>query len=113
MNKSTKILMTGFVLFLAVPALCGDGDDPKKVKELMQKKLEHAQKILEGVVKEDFKEIANHAEDLMEISKAVEWHVVKTPRYEVQSNQFRRTLEELMDKAKEKNLDGAALSYME
>ena len=49
----------------------------------------------------------------MVISKSLEWKVLKTPRYELHSNQFRRTLEELTDKAKEKNLDGAALSYVE
>lgn len=61
----------------------------------------------------DFKKIAANAEDLIDISKAAEWKAVKSPTYEVYSNEFRRVADRLITKAKEKNIDGAASAYVE
>ncbi len=80
------------------------------MSELMRKKLQHAQKVLEGIALNDFDKIVEHADGLMQISKEVEWKVLKTPRYEVQSNECRRAVETLQEKAIQKNLDGAALA---
>jgi cytochrome c556 len=91
----------------------GDDKEPKSVKALMHKKLHSSQKILEGITLNDFKTIANNAEDLIDISKQTEWRVLKTPQYEVHSNEFRRNAENLIKNSKDKNLDAAALSYVE
>jgi hypothetical protein len=91
----------------------GHTDDPKKLADLMKAKLQHSQKVLEGIALENFDLIAKHAEELMIISKATEFRVLKTPRYELYSNQFRRSLEDMIERAKARNLDGAALSYVE
>jgi hypothetical protein len=91
-------------------------ESPKKeadVKELMQQKLKHSQKVLEGVATGNFEEISKHAEELVILSKEAEWKVVKTPRYETYSNDFRRNAEALIQSAKEKNLDAAALAYVD
>jgi hypothetical protein len=88
--------------------------EPKgKVPELMRRKLEGAQKVLEGVAVKDFSLIAKHAEDLLAISKEAEWKVLKTPSYEIYSNDFRRNAEALIANARNKNLDAAALSYVD
>jgi hypothetical protein len=87
-------------------------DDPK-VKDLMQKKLDRAQKVLDGVATNDYVKIRKNAEDLIEISKAAEWRVIKTPRYEMYSNDFQRIADALVKNAKDKNLDAAALNYVE
>jgi hypothetical protein len=97
---------------LTVSYLSGYGDD-KKLAELMHKKLEHSEKVLEGLAVNDFKMIAKHADELIEISKEAEWKVIKTPQYEIHSSDFRRTAESLVKNAKEKNLDAAALNYVE
>jgi hypothetical protein len=83
------------------------------VSELMHNKLRHAQKVLEGVAVNDFDMIAKHAEELVLLSKKAEWMVFKTPKYELRSNEFRRAAEDLIQNAKQKNLDAAALSYMD
>ena len=121
MLRRAKIALTVVALAFIVPPLGGDsglsknvqGEDSKKVSELMRKKLQHAQKVLEGIALNDFDKILEHADGLMQVSKEVEWKVVKTPRYEVQSNEFRRAVEILQEKATQKNLDGAALGYVE
>jgi hypothetical protein len=109
-----RLLFVLVVVGLGVGALTtmGHAEDPK-VKDLMQKKLDRAQKILEGVATNDFAKISKNADDLIEISKATEWRVIKTPRYELYSNEFQRTADTLVKNAKDKNLDAAALTYVE
>jgi hypothetical protein len=109
-----RLLVIAVVLVFCagMSVLGGLGKEPKK-NTLMQKKLAHSQKVLEGIAMGDFKMIARHAGDLIDISKAAEWKAVDTPRYKVYSNDFRRAAENLIDKARDKNLDGAALAYVE
>jgi hypothetical protein len=109
-NSRTVVLST---LCLALLAIGGNGDEPKKVSDLMRRKLEGSQKVLEGLALNDPKLIIKHAEELIEISKAAEWKAIKTARYELHSNDFRRTAETLAQNAKDKNLDAAALTYVE
>jgi hypothetical protein len=85
----------------------------KELGNLMKRKLENSQKILEGIAINDFDKISKHADELIFISKQTEWKILKTAEYDVYSNQFRRNATELVDKAKEKNLDGAALAYVD
>ena len=87
------------------------GDD--EVSRLMHEKLENSQEILEGIALNDFDKIEKHAGELIILSKKAEWMVVKTPKYELFSNEFRRLAEDLIQHAKDKNLDAATLSYME
>jgi len=90
------------------------GADPKdKVAELMQRKLQQSQQVLAGIALNDFNKIAKHAEELIEISKTAQWRVLKTPRYEMYSNDLRKTAETMVQNAKDRNLDAATLSYVE
>lgn len=91
----------------------GDDKKPAKQSEFMRKKLEHSQKVLEGIAIGDFDKISRHAGELLDLSKLAEWRVLTTPRYELHSNDFRRSAQTLIDEAKAKNLDGAALAYVD
>jgi hypothetical protein len=115
----TKILYRALVVLLVLAgfyATVGRGDDldkPSKTAELMRKKLKCSQGVLEGIALNRFDNIADNANELITISQKAEWVVVKTPQYEMFSNQFRRNAESLVKNAKAKNLDGAALDYVE
>jgi len=117
LRKASVAVAIGLAVLLT--ALPGHGDDPKKdppnkkIAELMHRKLESSQKVLEGIATNDFTKIARNAEELMQISKEAEWKVLKTERYELYSNEFRRNAETLAKNAKDKNLDAAALTYVE
>jgi hypothetical protein len=119
--RRVTIVLTGLFLTIGFPSLCGFGeepkkpadDPPKKVSDLMRKKLENSQKVLEGIAVNDFKLISKHSDELIDLSKQVEWKVLKTPQYEIHSNEFRRSAETLIKNAKDKNLDAAALTYVE
>jgi hypothetical protein len=115
MKKLSMLL--ALALCGALVVLPGHGgekkDEPNKVQELMRRKLQNSQKVLEGVALNDFKLIEKHADELIQISKEAEWKVIKTAQYEVNSNDFRRTAETLVKNAKDKNLDAAALTYVD
>jgi len=97
----------------------GDGPDKKlqadndRARKLMHQKLDLSQKVLAGLALDDCEKIARNAAELMVLSKKVEWNVVKTPQYELHSNEFRRSLESLQRHGEKKNLDAAALAYVE
>jgi hypothetical protein len=112
--------MTKLAFILSMAALCvipfTVGSQQKRgnaLNELMQKKLKSAQFVLEGLAIGDFAKIRRSADDLIQLSKTEEWHVIKSPRFETHSNEFRRAAENLAQKAQDKNLDGAAFAYVE
>jgi hypothetical protein len=86
---------------------------PDDVGPFMRAKLAHAQDILAGLALEDFDAIARGAQELALASQAASWQVLQTPEYARQSAEFRRSCESLKRAAKDGNLDGAALAWME
>jgi hypothetical protein len=90
-----------------------DKKDLPRTGKLMEEKLKNSQKLLEGLATNDFDKIKASADELIRISKAAEWIVHKTPQYEVHTNNFRQAAETISKKAKDKNLEGAALAYVD
>jgi cytochrome c556 len=110
-----KNLGFGFVLLLFL-----GGQDSSftqgqnnQVSKLMAEKLKSSQKLLEGIAIGDFDKITTSAEKLIQLSNTEEWLQLKTARYEMHSNEFRRAAEALIQKAKSKNIDGATLAFFE
>src|SRR5262245_34917055 len=79
------------------------------IDALMRKKLEHAQKLLEGIALADFKKVDDAAGELMTISKLAEFRVLKTPDYDRHANDFRRSLEDIGRGVKARNLEAVTL----
>ena len=121
MRKLAYVLTVG-ALAACVPTLSGHEQQPgqvqaqkpdaKKVQELMRKKLENAQKILEALTLNDVEKAAKHADELMNIRKEVNFKVFKTEQYEMWSNEFTQSAEGIKQAAKDKNLEAAKLSYL-
>ncbi len=114
MIRNARLLLAALLCLAVGPAVVGgSGQQPKTAQDLMRKKLAHSQKVLEALALNDFAAIRTHAEELILIAKDVQWRIVKSPRYELHSNEFMRACEGLIEKAREKNTDGAALSYVD
>jgi hypothetical protein len=112
------IVIVVFVVAVLGPVLWGFGakaapPKPDDAAALMQKKLTHAQKLLEGLALADFDKIGASARELMALSKQVEFRVFKTAQYDLYSNDFRRALDDIRKSVKQKNLDAATLGYMD
>jgi cytochrome c556 len=108
-----RLLLAALAVGLFV--LAGDAADPKKpskLETLMKKKLLQSEKVLGGIALQDFDKIEKHAGELVEISKEAEWKVMKTPLYQMYLNEFRQNADDLLAAAKKRNIDGAALAYV-
>jgi hypothetical protein len=86
---------------------------PNQVKDFMRVKLVESQKVLEGLALEDFDLIAKNAQAMSLLSQESNWKVLQTEEYLRHSQDFQRTADAIRDAAKKKNLDGAALGYVE
>lgn len=108
----TKIIATA-VLGLLLLATLGHSEQPNNVAAFMRLKLEHSQKILEGIVMEDYALVEKNAQSLSLLSQAATWQVLQTPDYLQHSGEFRRAANAVTNAARDKNIDGAALAYLE
>lgn len=112
--KNASFIATAVLLFLGIPVVSSHGEDDKNAqKKLMMQKLENAQKVLEGMALNDFELVGKHADDLIQVSKSAEFHVIKSPQYEMNSNDFRRAAETMIQQSKSKNIDGVTLAYVD
>jgi hypothetical protein len=110
----------GLVVTLALVVLTGVGHaqekkdpPPPKKPTVMQRKLAHAQKVLEGVATEDFDKVAKNAEELKGCVKDATWRIIETEKYVAFSMDFMGHLDSIQAAAKKKNADAAALAYVE
>ena len=79
----------------------------------MRAKLEHAQKVLEGLTTNDMDLVAEHAEQMSDLSEQAPWQVIKTEKYFQHSLEFRRAADALAEAGDENNIDAASLAYVD
>jgi hypothetical protein len=121
-GRPAALLTAGLVLlpaFAGQPPAAPDkkADTPvqevKKRNELMQRKLTNSQKILEGIAVNKFDLIEQGADELIQVVKEAEWKVLKTPLYDFYSTDFGRIAKSIKENAQKRNLDAAALAYVD
>ena len=87
--------------------------EAKALHKFMREKLEASNLVLEGLTTENFELIEKGAATMQRISSAEQWQISNDAMYRQHSAQFRRVVEQLQKKAKEKQLEGAALAWIE
>ena len=114
-KATTRIWACSISAGLLAAALVAQEPAPKTddVADFMRAKLGHSQRVLEGLALEDYDLIARGAQELALASQASSWQVLQTEEYARQSTEFRRSCDSLRNTATAKNLDGAALAWME
>jgi hypothetical protein len=114
-KATTRIWACSISAGLLAAAVVAQESAPKAdaVADFMRAKLGHSQRVLEGLSLEDYDLIARGAQELALASQASSWQVLQTEEYVRQSGEFRRSCDSLRNAAKAKNLDGAALAWME
>lgn len=113
--RSIGVLLAVSAVGLAVSPSRGEGPQPPTRLALMRQKLEFSKLALEGLTVENYDLIARNAKALRKLSAAAEWEVPTIPNateYVAFTGEFQRLCDELADRAREKNLDGATLSYL-
>jgi len=89
------------------------GRDDLPLRDYMRKKLEASNQILEGLCTEDSALVAEGARTLNEMSDSERWRVSNDPMYRQFSGDFRQITQQLAEAAEKKNLDRAALKWMD
>lgn len=107
------IFLAGGIMMTALAITQGENPQVNKVDLFMRAKLEHSQRVLEGITTANHDMIAKHAQEISLLSQAQMWQVLQTPEYFERSGEFRRAADALNQAAKEKNLDGATLAYVD
>ncbi len=93
-------------------ALAGE-EQEDKTSFWMQKKLEYSQRILEALAKEDYAEIAKNARSMSALTQMERWVRASLPEYRSQLRIFTNANEQLTRAADDKQLDAAALAYVQ
>lgn len=92
-------------------------EKPKKpqpaLTRFMRKKLDASNKVLEGLMTDDFDMIEKASDDLLKISMEERWRISADPTYGRFSREFRSTIKKLKTKAKKDSIDGTALAWMD
>ncbi|MCH9652516.1 MAG: hypothetical protein K0U86_18800 [Planctomycetes bacterium] len=89
-----------------------DANGEKKLSKFMREKLTNSQLVLEGLMVEDYDLMQKGAKKMIQMSNATEWQVIEGPIFARQSEEFRSAAKQVIKFAKEKNIDGASLSYL-
>ncbi|OYW19218.1 MAG: hypothetical protein B7Z55_09290 [Planctomycetales bacterium 12-60-4] len=119
MQVSQRSMCLAGAVVLAAGGLFAAGDRDvastqhnEQLSGLMLAKLASSQKIVSGLVSEDFAEIRKGAEELNRICEATEWAAHSDQIYAHHRTELRRQSLKLVKMADERNLDGAAFTYM-
>jgi hypothetical protein len=96
------------------PAAGAPQKPPKPaLQKFMRAKLDAANQVLEGLTTEDFKLIAAGAKKLREMSAAEQWRVSNDAMYRQHSAEFQRITGQLETAAEKKDVNSAALTWIE
>lgn len=108
-------IIVALATFVFTLPLSSQAQQPKAnaVGAFMRVKLGHSQKLLEGLALKDFDSIAKNSQAISLMSQEATWNVLQTKEYFDRSKEFRRTVDALTDAARKKNLEAAALGYVE
>lgn len=77
----------------------------------MRRKLRYADRLLSGLVTQDFGRLEGNAAKLVELSRGSGWVARQTPEYALFLTEFQRAAGELVSAAKTKDVEGANAAY--
>lgn len=102
------LVVLASTMSLTAPASAQD-----KLSDFMKAKLEHSEKVLEGLAREDYDLIAKHSAAISLLCEDELWSVLQTPEYVERSKEFRRSVYAITEAARKKNLEAAAFAYVD
>jgi hypothetical protein len=112
---SALALLSVLAAMLTTPLARG-GDDKAKLKDAsvwMRQKLTASQNILAGLTTGDFSEIEKNAQAMLVVGYLEKWVRADAPGYQKMMKDFEYANKSLTLSAREKNLDGATLAFMQ
>ncbi len=112
--KTCIVLTCGLVLTaLVAGAIAEEPQHEEPGSFWMKKKVEYSERILEGLAKEDYEEIAKSARSMSALTQLEKWVRASVPAYRSQLRIFENANDQLIRTAEAEQLDGAALAYVQ
>ena len=109
-----SLAMLGLMSTTLAPHLArGDDDEKTKSSVWMKQKLSASQNILAGLTKEDYKAIEKNAQSMLVVGYLEKWVRSDIPGYQRMLKDFEYANKALKLAAREKNLDGATIGYIQ
>ena len=112
MKTRIALVAVAIILIGGLTATVAQSKRERAAKEFMRDKLELSQRVLEGIVTEDYDLIIARGTKLSAMTKEADWRLFENPNYEQQSVTFRRHVDSLLKAAKSKDSDAATLAYV-
>jgi hypothetical protein len=108
-----SLLSLALVWFsVAIPPTWGQEPGEDDLHQLMKKKLQHTQFLIDGLAREDFALIHDHASELKKLGEGSFKRISPNLTYVKFTAEFVSICDELDRRAKEQDLNGATLSYI-
>jgi hypothetical protein len=111
--RNMAFVMTALLPVFLLGTVALSREQEPNLKYIMQRKLDNAHAILEALITEDYESMEDSAGAILKLSQESGWFVIQSPEYTERSTSFRRSVSEIQAAAKEKNLDRAALGYVD
>jgi hypothetical protein len=101
------------LLVVALVMTCGSAPagQTAATARVMREKLVHAQQLLRAIMISDYKLLEQESTALSRVTKTEGWNVLTSPEYLRQSAAFVRSMDDLVEAAKQRDLDAAAVGY--
>ncbi len=112
MKTRIALIAVAVILVGGLTAVIAQSKRERAAKEFMRDKLELSQRVLEGIVTEDYDLIIAKGSKLSAMTKEADWRLFENPNYDQQSATFRRHVDSLVKAAKNKDSDAATLAYV-
>jgi hypothetical protein len=98
---------------LALFATITGASQQEAIRQLMKAKAGYAHRLLDAIVMEDFDAVREQSFRLKAVAETADWKVLDTPEYVRESDAFIRATERLVEAARNRSGDSAALAYMD
>lgn len=102
-----------FVVLASAVAITTQARAEDKLEAFMKAKLDHSEKVLEGLSRADYDLIAKHSTAISLLCEDELWGVLQTPEYLERSKEFRRSVYAITEAARKKNLEAATFAYVD
>jgi len=110
-----RVCSLWLVCLLGTSTFLASAVKPKQrpVQKLMSLKLDYRQQILEAVLIEDFEALKELSFKLSAVAGAGDWLVIRSEAYNQRTAEFLRAVESLREAPKHRNIDAAAMAYVD
>jgi hypothetical protein len=102
-------------VLIALAMLLTSGSAPSgqtaETARVMREKLVHTQQVLGAIMVSDHKLLERESTALAQLTKEAGWQVLRSPEYARHSAEFTHAIQDLVDAARQQDLDTAAVAY--